>query len=81
VNNEIEAAQNDTEGRMPGQLPTAEQCIVKDCHSIKKAANEKISALVGHEVTLGTRRSGSMKWKVVSTFEPPDECLLGDTLG
>jgi hypothetical protein len=71
--------QNDTEGRMPGQLPTAEQSIVKDYHSIKKAA-KKNSALVGHEVTVGTQSSGSMKWKVVSTFEPPDECLLGDTL-
>ncbi len=68
VNNEIEAAQNDTEGRMPGQLPTAEQSIVKDYHSIKKAAKENISALVGHEVTVGTRSSGSMIWKVVRIF-------------
>jgi hypothetical protein len=78
--NENEAAQNDTEGRRSGQLPTAEQSTVEDYHSIKKAAKEKIAALVGHEVTVGTQSSGTMKWKVVTTFEPPDKCLLGDTL-
>jgi len=78
--NQNEATQNDAEGRMSGELPTAEQSSVKDYHSIKKAAKEKIAALVGHEVTVGTRSNGTMKWKVVATFEPPDEYLLGDTL-
>ena len=56
---------NDEEGRMPGQLPTAEQSTVKDYHSIKKSAKEKIAGLAGHEVTVGTRSSGTMTWKVV----------------
>jgi hypothetical protein len=33
-----------------------------------KAAKEKIVALVGHNVTVGTRKSGSMKWKVIATY-------------
>jgi hypothetical protein len=46
---------NDNEGRMPGQLPTAaEQSTVRDYHNIKKAAKEKVAALAGHEVTVGT---------------------------
>ncbi len=69
---------NDEEGRMPGQLPTAEQSTVKDYHSIKKSAKEKIAGLAGHEVTVGTRSSGTMTWKVVPTYEPPDESLLHD---
>jgi len=44
---------NDNEGRIPGQLPTAEQSTVKDYHSIKKAAKDKIASLVGHDVTVG----------------------------
>jgi hypothetical protein len=52
---------------MPGQLPSAGvvQCQ-KDYHTIKKAAKEKITALVGHDVTVGTRKSGSLKWKVIA---------------
>ncbi len=46
------AQENDNDGRMPGQLPTAaEQSSTRDYHSIKKAAKEKVAALVGHEVT------------------------------
>jgi hypothetical protein len=49
------AQENDNEGQMPGQLPTAaEQSSAKDYHSIKKAAKEKVAALVSHEVTVGT---------------------------
>ena len=70
--------QTDCEGRMSGQLPTAEQSIVKDYHSIKRASREKIAGLVGHEVTMGNRSSGTMKWKVITNYEPPDECLLQD---
>ena len=29
------------EGRMPGQLPTAEQSTVKDYHNIKRTSREK----------------------------------------
>jgi hypothetical protein len=71
------AQENNIEGRMPGQLPTAaEQSSAKDYHSIKKAAKEKVAALVGHEVTVGTRKNGSMKWKEVALHDPSDDSLL-----
>jgi hypothetical protein len=46
--------QTDNEGRMPGQLPTAKQSTVKDYHSIKRAAKERIVALIGQEVAIST---------------------------
>ena len=70
--------QTDNEGRMPGQLPTAEQSTVKDYQSIKRAAKERIAALIGQEVTVSTRSNGSMKWKVIETYEPPEENLIQD---
>jgi hypothetical protein len=69
---------NDNEGRMPGQLPTAEQSTVKDYHSIKKGAKEKIAGLVGHEVTVGNQSSGNMTWRVIPSYEPSDNSLLRD---
>jgi hypothetical protein len=69
---------NDNEGRIPGQLPTAEQSTVKDYHSIKKAAKEKIAGLVGHEVTVGNQSSGNMTWRVIPSYEPSDNSLLRD---
>ena len=71
---------NDYEGRMPGQLPTAEQSTVKDYHSIKKAAKDKITSLVGHDVTVGNWSSGNMTWKVVPSYEPSDESFLRDVM-
>jgi hypothetical protein len=71
------AQENDSEGQMPGQLPTAaEKSSAKDYHSIKKAAKEKVAALVGHDVTVGTRKNGSMKWKVVALHDLSDDSLL-----
>jgi hypothetical protein len=70
------AQENDNEGRMPGQLPTAaEQSTTRDYHNIKKAAKEKVAALAGHEVTVGT---WSMKWKVIATHDTMDENVLRD---
>ncbi len=64
--NEREAAVNkpdganenihDPNGRMPGQLPKAADAVQKDYHSIKKAAKEKIAALVGTEVSVVTKK-------------------------
>ncbi len=34
-------AVHDPNGRMPGQLPTAATAVMKDYHSVKKAAKEK----------------------------------------
>jgi hypothetical protein len=50
----------DPNGRMPGQIPTAAAAAasVKDYHSIKKAAKEKIAALVGTEVSVATKKLG-----------------------
>ncbi len=69
----------DTNGRMPGQLPSAGAVQQKDYHSIKKAAIEKIVALVGQDVTVATRKNGSMKWKVISTYDAPEENLINDS--
>lgn len=69
----------DTNGRMPGQLPSAGAVQPsKDYHQLKAAAKEKIAALVGHEVTVGTRKNGSMKWKVISSYDPPEENVPND---
>jgi hypothetical protein len=69
----------DTNGRMPGQLPSAGAVQQKDYHSIKKAAIEKIAALVGQDVTVATRKNGTMKWKVISTYDAPEENLINDS--
>jgi hypothetical protein len=47
---------HDPNGRMPGQLPKAADAVQKDYHSIKKAAKEKIAALVGTEVSVVTKK-------------------------
>jgi len=51
---------HDPNGRMPGQLPTEASSVVKDYHSIKRAAKEKIAALVGTEVTVTSRKNGCL---------------------
>jgi hypothetical protein len=61
----------DPNGRMPGQLPVHEQ-IRRDYHSVKKAAKERIAAMVGQEVIEGSRKNGSMKWTVISSHEPDE---------
>jgi hypothetical protein len=52
-------------GRMPGQLPTEASATVKDYYSIKKAAKEKIAALVGTEVTVTSRKNCSLTWNLL----------------
>jgi len=52
------AVVHDLDGRMQGQLPTEASATVKDYHSIKKAAKEKIAALTGSEVTVTSRKNG-----------------------
>jgi hypothetical protein len=47
---------HDPNGRMPGQLPKAADAVQKDYHSIKKAAKEKIAALVGTEISVVTKK-------------------------
>jgi hypothetical protein len=70
----------DTNGRMPGQSPSPGAVQPsKDYHQLKAAAKEKIAALVGHEVTVGTRKNGSMKWKVISSYYPPEENVPNDS--
>ena len=62
---------HDPNGRMPGQLPTEASSVVKDYHSIKRAAKEKIAALVGTEVTVTSRKNGCLRWTVVDCHSPP----------
>jgi hypothetical protein len=75
-NNEAPGDVHDPNGRMPGQLPTEASATVKDYYSIKKAAKEKIAALVGSEVTITSRKNGSLTWKVVESHSPPGEELI-----
>jgi hypothetical protein len=49
---------------------------VKDYTSIKKAVKEKIAALVDTEVIVGSKKHGTMKWKVVGCHTPPDNKLI-----
>ncbi len=63
-------------GRMPGQLPTESAATVKDQTSIKKAAKEKVAALVDTEVIVDSKKHGTMKWKVVDCHTPPDAKLI-----
>jgi hypothetical protein len=69
----------DPNGRMPGQLPTAEAAVQKDYHSVKKAAIEKIAALVGEEVSIESRKHGNIIWKVVDCHMPPDDKLISSS--
>jgi hypothetical protein len=41
---------------------------VKDYHSIKKTGKEKLAALVRSEVTVTSRKNGSLMWKVVDSI-------------
>jgi hypothetical protein len=49
---------------------------VKDYTSIKKAVNEKIAALVDTEVIVGSKKHGTMNWKVVGCHTPPNDKLI-----
>jgi hypothetical protein len=66
-------------GRMPGQLPTAANASQKDYHSIKKAAKDKTAALAGTEVSVVTRKNGTMKWTVVEGHTPPTDKIISKT--
>lgn len=66
---------HDPNRRIPGQLPT-EFSAVKDYTSIKKAVKEKIAALVDTEVIVGSKKHGTMNWKVVGYHTPPDDKLI-----
>jgi hypothetical protein len=55
---------------MPGQLPTEKE-QPKDYTAIKKLAKEKIAAMVGQEVTVSSKSSGAITWKVIASLDPP----------
>ena len=54
--------------------------MVKDYHSIKKAAKEKIAALVGTQVTVTSRKNGCLAWTVVESHSPPVDELTSKAL-
>jgi hypothetical protein len=56
---------------MPGQLLFGDT-LPKDYVAIKKAAMDKIAALVGQEGTVTSRSMGSIIWKVVALVNPVD---------
>ena len=68
---------NDAHGQMPGQLPTEAAVDAnngpRDYVSLKRLALEKVAALRGTIVTVGTARGGGMSWKVIDSHLPPPE--------
>jgi hypothetical protein len=56
-------------------LPTGSQAISGDYQSAKKAAKDRIVSMVGREVTVGSQKSGNMKWKVIHSLEPSESTL------
>jgi hypothetical protein len=68
----------ETNERMSRQLPSAGAVQQKDYHS-KKADIEKIAALVGQDITIVTHKNGSMKGKVISTYEALEVNLINDS--
>ena len=72
----VEALQNkndihDPNEQILGQIPMEASAMVKDYHSIKNAAKEKIAALVGTQVTVTSRKNGCLAWTVVESHSPP----------
>ena len=47
---------------MPGQLPAGDK-LLKDYAAVKKAAKDKMAAMIGKEVTVTSRSMGSITWK------------------
>jgi hypothetical protein len=61
----------DPEGRMPGQLPTAE-ALPKDYNQRKSDAISVVKSMLGRQVTI-KHKSKTMKWLVVDPFVLEDE--------
>ena len=55
---------------VPGQFPTEKE-QTKDYTAIKKPAKDKIAAMVGQEVTVSSKSSGAVTWKVITSLDPP----------
>ncbi len=68
---ENEQAQENAPVGMPGQLPAGDN-LPKDYASVKKAAKDKIAAMVGQEITVVSKSMGSITWKVVASVDPVD---------
>ncbi len=68
---------NDAHGQIPGQLPTEAAVDAnngpRDYVSLKRLALEKVAALRGTIVMVGTARGGGMSWKVIDSHLPPPE--------
>jgi hypothetical protein len=66
-------ATNEAAGQpgMIGQKPS-ESNVPKDYAAVKQLAKDKIAALVGKKVTVTSRSSGTVVWKVVAAVEPED---------
>ena len=73
VEENVGMAANEAAGQpgMIGQLPS-ESNVPKDYAAVKQLAKDKIAALVGKEVTVNSRSSGTVVWKVVAAVEPED---------
>jgi len=74
-NADAAAQPQDTDGRMPGQLPTQTETTTLDYANLKRLAKEKIRGLLDTEVTCKSGNN-TMKWKVISDHEP--ESVLQD---
>jgi hypothetical protein len=65
---------------MPGQFPSAGTVQPsKDYYQLNASTKEKIAAIVGNKVTVGAQKNGSIKWKVISSYDPLEENVPGDS--
>ncbi len=67
----------DPEGRMPGQLPNAQEAILTDYAGQKRAMVEKVKGLLGTEGIVRAGGNQLMRWVVIEEHDPPPEdCFL-----
>jgi hypothetical protein len=76
------ANEADVHGRIPGQLPTAADVTKngndssRDYATVKQLAKERVAALVGTSVTVGSAHGNSITWKVAEKHVPPNENIM-----
>ena len=72
------AVLNDPEGRMPGQLPTAE-ALPKDYTQRKSDAVSLVKSMLGREVVI-KHKNKSMKWLVVEPFDAEEDSTKNNNI-
>jgi hypothetical protein len=63
----------DPEGRMPGQLPNAQDAILTDYASQKRAAVENVKGPLRTEEIVWAGGNQLMRWVMIEEHDPPPE--------